>query len=908
MSCLYHETEHQELFYLQVDLHQPLAVHVPSALGPLGYFVCLRVPEAQAGALGHVTVQAKLTGLRCTDQTVPAGAGLDGQTSVPAATDGLVWVFLCRINMARGDGVVTFSGVPADLGAVDLLFCTWPRYVTSGQADQWIAGQADPNWAPSGVPLGGIGTGRVDLCRDGRFRHYSGNNNQDMPLEDPDGLPGAFLSVAVAGRERLLATRPAAGLQPCRTLHFEPAFPQAVLAAPEIFPGLDVAVTCSGPLIPHDLRTSSMPCALLRWRLVNRGARAFKVRCRLAWPNLVGTGGGLGAPERRIGYGDGFYRFWEAPEAPQARARNLGGLRVLEYSNHPSPVSASADGRHYVALQRGAGHTFVDCDPRRGSVAQTVTVAPGGTADTRMALVWEMPHGIDSLGVDRGLHWQNHFADGRAMLHEIFASFDAMLERTGALRRLLAETDLPDWLQSRLPNCCYPLVTNSVFYRDGRFSINEGPTEMSGVLGTIDQRLAAHPATQLLFPELNRRELKQFAATMTASGEVNHDLGAGHLESPPRGQRWPDIQCSFVLQHARHAWTTGDAAFETESWPLVRRAIERHAQWAEEGRGVPQLGRGTGLGTSYDSYHYEGTTAYIGTLWIAALQVAGKWAESAGDHEFPPRAARWISAARQRLDEDLWNGTFYRAYAGAGVASNENCHAGMLAGEYYARLLAGTDVLPPERLASCADALLALQGSARFAVPPDEVSPDGGAGSLYGWLPYIESFCLAPLAVLGRPGVLAIWERTVRAMSGGNRQPCDTRLMYRPLTGGPSWGAFYMTAPASWLVYDALLDFSYAPRAEVLRLIPRFEGRFVVVHPLFWALGWREGARVSLQVRQVFAPASPAVGWLETAPGARALRVNGLPADPAGTGGLYARFRMPQWVLNPGAEINWEIL
>ncbi len=676
---LFHETEHQELFYLQVDLHQPLAVHVPSALGPLGYFVCLRVPVAQAGVLGHVTVQARLTGLNSTDQTAQAGAGLDGQTSVPATTDGLVWVFLCRIGMARGDGVVTFSGVPADLGLVDLLFCTWSRYVTSGQADQWIAGQTDPNWAPSGVPLGGIGTGRVDLYRDGRFRHYSGNNNQDMPLEDPDGLPGAFLSVAVAGCERLLATRPAAGLPPCRTLHFEPAFPQAVLSAPDIFPGLDVAVTCSGPLIPHDLRTSSMPCALLRWRLVNRGARARTVRCRLAWPNLVGTGGGLGAPERRIGYGDGFYRFWEAPDAPLARASNLGGVRVLEYSNDPSPVSATANGRHYVAVQRGTRRTFVDADPRRGSVAQTVTVAPGGTADIRMALVWEMPHGLDSLGEDRGLHWQNHFTDGRAVLREIFASFDAILERTGSLRRLLAETDLPDWVQSRLLNCCYPLVTNSVFYRDGRFSINEGPTEMSGVFGTIDQRLAAHPATQLLFPELNRRELKQFAATMTANGEVNHDLGAGHLESPPRGQRWPDIQCSFALQHARHAWTTGDAKFETEAWPLVRRALERHAQWAEEGRGVPQLGRGTGLGTSYDSYHYEGTTAYIGTLWIAALQVAGKWAEAVGDHEFTQWAARWIGAARQRLDEDLWNGTFYRAYAGAGVASNENCHAGMLA-------------------------------------------------------------------------------------------------------------------------------------------------------------------------------------------------------------------------------------
>lgn len=72
-----------------------------------------------------------------------------------------------------------------------------------------------------------------------------------------------------------------------------------------------------------------------------------------------------------------------------------------------------------------------------------------------------------------------------------------------------------------------------------------------------------------------------------------------------------------------------------------------------------------------------------------------------------------------------------------------------------------------------------------------------------------------------------------RAISGG-KHPCDTRLMYRPTDGAQSWGAHYMTAPASWLVYDALLDFCYEPDAGMLRLLPSLSGRVAVVHPWFW--------------------------------------------------------------------------
>ena len=58
---------------------------------------------------------------------------------------------------------------PPELTHADLLLCTWPRFLSSGMAEEWIAAQDDPLWAPSGVPLGGIGGGASISAVTGAF-------------------------------------------------------------------------------------------------------------------------------------------------------------------------------------------------------------------------------------------------------------------------------------------------------------------------------------------------------------------------------------------------------------------------------------------------------------------------------------------------------------------------------------------------------------------------------------------------------------------------------------------------------------------------------------------------------------------------------------------------------------------
>ena len=895
-DCVVHrEAEHQELWYPETDLTKPVDVHIPSALGVLGYYICVRVPEEWAERLEAVEVKAEVGGLRPDDVQLKAGENVSCPDTFPCAFEGYVWRVLCRAFVSRGDGVLTFLNWPSELRKTDLLLCTWPRYLASGQADQWLVFQIDPRWSPTGIPLGGLGTGRVDLCRDGRFRNFSGNNNQDMPFEEPGGLDGAYLAVARGDVARSLTTTPVRRGGSACALQFRGRFPQVELSAPDCLAGIEVRVVVSGPLCPHDLRRSCIPGLLVRWYLGNATSTEQTVRCQFHWPNLIGQGGGIGQEETDTGKGDGIYCYWEETEGRAEAAVETADFVGMRFTRTGECRRPSSAGEHLLAVGKlEDGETGANRKAGRGSVWAELALAPGCEQTVDMALVWAMPHWTDTKGTDRGHLWQEYFASADEMAVELLEQADEILDDAGALARLMDDSSLPEWLKARLSNCNYPLVTNSVLYRDGRFSINEGPTEMSGCYGTIDQRLGAHPATQLFFPTLNARELSQFAALQSPNGGINHDLGAGHLESGPRDQPWPDIPCSFILQCARHAWSTGDEAFEDAMWPKVKKALLRHAEWAQEGNGVAQVG--LGLGTSYDGYHYEGTTPYLGTLWLATLAVFEEWAQRRSDTELLPRIQEWRAAAIERMDADLWNGRFYCTCGQPDGPRRETSHAGQLAGQFFARMLAGCDVLPPERLLPCVEALMSLNGSDCFAVPPDEVTPEGESAVMFGWLPYVEAFCLPAAASVGDERTMAVWERMIESIDQNGERPCDTRLMYQPSTGEPSWGSYYMTAPASWLVYDALLDFAYWPEEGVLRLNPRIDGTLPVIHPLWWGLAEVGSDKVTLRIERVFASEQLRIACIE----------HETPSPDPSCTARYQRAPLPEPVaIQPGAELTW---
>ncbi|MBC7319559.1 hypothetical protein H5T89_02840, partial [bacterium] len=51
-----------------------------------------------------------------------------------------------------------------------------------------------------GVPLGGIGTGKIEITPDGMFRHFTINNNYVFPIDE---MKGTFLSVTCREKDTI---------------------------------------------------------------------------------------------------------------------------------------------------------------------------------------------------------------------------------------------------------------------------------------------------------------------------------------------------------------------------------------------------------------------------------------------------------------------------------------------------------------------------------------------------------------------------------------------------------------------------------------------------------------------------------------------------------------------------------
>src|SRR5262249_7539339 len=121
-----------------------------------------------------------------------------------------------------------------------------------------------------------------------------------------------------------------------------------------------------------------------------------------------------------------------------------------------------------------------------------------------------------------GHYWQNWWRDSLQIAEYADKNEERLLRETRAWQEPVMQADVPFWLKLKLINCAFPMYSNTVLTKNGRFSLLESPIEMGGALGTMDQRMAAHAFMTAFFPELDRVELEQFAMCQMPDGRITH--------------------------------------------------------------------------------------------------------------------------------------------------------------------------------------------------------------------------------------------------------------------------------------------------------------------------------------------------------------------------------------------------
>ncbi len=404
----------------------------------------------------------------------------------------------------------------------------------------------------------------------------------------------------------------------------------------------------------------------------------------------------------------------------------------------------------------GSLSNYVDANPAientrvAAAIAVRFTLPPGGSLEIPFVLTWDFPVTEFAAGVNYYRRYTDFFdRSGENALKIALVSLPAYQNWRSQIENwqsTILDQDLPALVENGLFNELYVFTSGGTLWSAAS---ELDPIGQFGVLEcldyrwyeSLDVRLYGSFALLMLFPELEKSVIRAFARaiphrdhhnriigyyhtikaeTTTAprkiAGATPHDLGAPNEHVWEKTNYtcyqdcnlWKDLSCDFVLQVYRDFLLTGadDIGFLAECWSAIVQTLDYLKTFDQDGDGIPE--NSGAPDQTFDDWRLQGVSAYCGGLWLAALESAIAISDIllANQSNIAGLAAQksiyetWLQQSLPIYQEKLWNGQYYRLDSESG---SDVVMADQLCGQFYARLLGLTDIVPSDR------AFLALQ-------------------------------------------------------------------------------------------------------------------------------------------------------------------------------------------------------
>lgn len=447
-----------------------------------------------------------------------------------------------------------------------------------------------------GFPLGGVGNGGISIYADGDFSEVRTNRNWFLPIRD---LRGTFFAVSTRKKGEVNCAKILR-----RTHHnskefrvdniahteFKGEIPRFALDFDDDTLPVRSRLTGFSPLIPHNIKDSSLPVAIFEMEIKNPTDDRIDVSALFSWQNVLGITGTGGSPLIwKDTFKSDYSRFNYATrpdggikgvkflidkdfEEGDSRRRGIGECLIFTEpeDGHEITFCHAWDEKkkipHFWDDFRDEGrigdyHDF-DFDgkskmKKSGAVCVRFEVGPGEEKKIPFYLVWLNPYYVLQKGtrkkigkkivdgIDHGVYASNFFDSVEEIGMYAAAEKERLLGESLELQRVLKDettSDIPDWLIDVIINSADSLITNSVLTKEKELFTIEGMDwqlfhryqntmwPFGGLTGTNDQRLSSHPYTSVFFPELDKSELLTFRDLAVAdNGKVPHGNGGAEI-------------------------------------------------------------------------------------------------------------------------------------------------------------------------------------------------------------------------------------------------------------------------------------------------------------------------------------------------------------------------------------------
>lgn len=572
------------------------------------------------------------------------------------------------------------------------------------------------------MPLGGIGSGNVQINGKAQLRSWQIFNNFD-----PLTLPHTFFAVRVARQGarpviRALQTEAVGPFAAMESLTFRGEYPFGWFEFEDGDLPVKISLTAFSPLIPMDAKNSAIPCAVFSITATNTSDKSVEVAFLASQQNGVG----YRTPAGRITWGPTKLRGIEGRkfETYGGNRNNIvrrGRVTVLHMAGNP-PKNNPADGDMALAVRGGdvtAAASWEDIErlardfaddgrlaPSRragpsplgetidGAIASNLRIGAGQEETVTFLLTWHFPNGTAAQQPSREDKWfragrmyANWWSDSLDVISYLGENLDELTSLTRAYHDALYETNLPYWMLDRISSQVACLRSQTCFWdADGYFGGWEGCRGTTGCcMGNCTHVWHYAQAHARLFPSIGRRMREESLFYQNNAGGIPMRHSTKKVAF--------DGQCGEILGAYREHLTGVDRAWLDKHWPQVRKAMEYViVTWDADEDGVP-------MGQQHNTLDAElsGSTSWLGTLYLAALAASEKMALLEGQTELARRYRKIRLKGGEKQDSTLFNGEYYIQIPNEIKGENylTGCHTDQLLGQWWANQLDLGWLYPP---------------------------------------------------------------------------------------------------------------------------------------------------------------------------------------------------------------------
>jgi uncharacterized protein (DUF608 family) len=573
---------------------------------------------------------------------------------------------------------------------------------TSAQQNNWpvLKSYDQEHTDRIAMPVGGIGTGTISLTGRGAIEDW------EIMSRPAKGYNPIYAGVAVINRapffsiyikeedkkaQALLLEGPAPvkydegyygskapnhGLPRFAKATFQTAYPFGqVLLRDEKLP-IEVTVGAFNPLIPGNTEDSSLPMAVLSYKVKNTSKKAITISLAGNIPNFIGFDG----KEGKQYINKNTFKAENELKGIHYTANKEIKKESPQWGSFSLSTNNAGEISYRTAWQTGEwGNSTLEFwddytddglleertseqKNNMGSLAVKTTLAPNEEKDIRFYVTWHFPNRLGFQNkANVGNYYATQFNDSWEVAQKNISRIPELEKQTETFVKAFISSDAPAVVkEAALFNLAHFRTQLAFKTKSGYYLGWEGIKDNEGSgSGSCTHVWNYEQTIPFLFGDVakNMREV-EFGYATNDQGLMSYRINIP-LESKGTsfGLAAADGQMGSIMKYYREWQLSGDDEFLKKNWSNVKKALE--FCWIPNGWDPDKDGVMEGSQHNTMDVEYYGPNPQMGLWYLGALRATEEMANYVGEKKFAKMCKSLYKNGSKWMDQNLFNGEYY---------------------------------------------------------------------------------------------------------------------------------------------------------------------------------------------------------------------------------------------------------